>query len=149
MRINQRWTALIAGAALLSTAVACGGDDGAAAENNTAAGAATAEATATTAATAAEPSREIEVLMQDNFFEPTEIQLAVGEAVTIVAKNEGVAMHNMHVLSAETEGKDYTSDPLVNPGESSEFVVQFSTPGTYQFQCDLHLPGMVGEITVE
>ncbi len=149
MRINKGWTALIAGAALLSTVVACGDDDGAAAENNTAASTATAEATTTTTAAAAEPSREIEVLMQDNFFEPTEIRLAVGEAVTIEAKNMGVAIHNMHVVSAETEGKDYTSDPIVNPGESSEFVVQFSAPGTYKFQCDFHLPGMVGEITVE
>lgn len=145
MQINKRWTALVAGAALLSATVACGGDDGETPANGSAA---TVEATATTAA-AAEPSREIEVLMHDNFFEPTDIRLAVGEAVTIEVKNMGVAIHNMHVLSSETEGKDYTSAPLVNPGDSSEFVVQFSTPGTYKFQCDFHLPGMAGEITVE
>lgn len=149
MRINKRWTALIAGAALLSATVACGGDDGGSSADATPTGTATAAATTGAATTPGEASREIEVLMQDNFFEPTEIRLAVGEAVTIDAKNVGVAIHNMHVLSSETEGKDYTSAPLVNPGDSSEFVVQFSKPGTYKFQCDFHLPGMVGEITVE
>jgi plastocyanin len=149
MRINKRWTALIASAALLSATVACGGDNGGSSTDATSAGTATAEATTSTETTPGEASREIEVLMQDNFFEPAVIELAVGEAVTIEAKNMGVAVHNMHVLSSETEGKDYTSAPLVNPGDSSEFVVQFSQPGTYKFQCDFHLPGMVGEITVQ
>ena len=149
MRINKRWTALIAGAALLSATVACSDDGGGSSSDATPAGTATAEATTGAATTPSEASREIEVVMLDNFFEPTEIRLAVGEAVTIEAKNAGVAIHNMHVLSSATEQKDYSSAPLVNPGESSEFVVQFSQPGTYKFQCDFHLPGMVGEIIVE
>ena len=153
MQINKRWTVLIASAALLSATVACSGDDGGSSSDATPAGTATAEATTSTtpgaATTPGEASQEIEVVMQDNFFEPTEIRLAVGEAVKIEAKNAGVAIHNMHVLSSETEGKDYASAPLVNPGDSSEFVVQFSQPGTYKFQCDFHLPGMVGEIIVE
>ena len=64
-------------------------------------------------------------------------------------ENKGAAIHNMHVLSSETEGKDFTSAPMVNPGDSSSFDVQFSSPGTFKFQCDFHLPGMVGEIIVE
>ncbi len=147
MRIQHRWLLLLPATAVAALAVACGGDSGGSSSDSTA----TATATATQAAGGdiSDPSREIEVLMKDNFFEPTEIRLAVGEAVSIEAKNEGVAIHNMHVLSADTEGKDFTSAPIVNPGESSEFTVQFSQPGTYKFQCDFHLPGMVGEIIVE
>ena len=154
MRIHPRRLLLLSASAVAVLAVACGGGD----DGNTTSSSSEASSSGGNAAPAAaaqgggevgEATREIEVLMKDNFFEPTEIRLAVGEAVTIAAKNDGVAIHNMHVLSAATEGKDFTSAPLVNPGETSEFTVQFSQPGTYKFQCDFHLPGMVGEIIVE
>lgn len=145
-RSGSRWIALLAGTLLAAATVACGGGDGSTEDASATAGAAATQAP--DAGTSAE-AREIEVLMKDNFFEPTEIRLKVGEAVTIEAKNEGVAIHNMHILSSATEGTDFRSDPLVNPGEESAFDVQFSTAGTYAFQCDLHLPGMVGEIIVE
>ena len=143
---THRSPLLLFAAALAALAVACGGGG----DNGDSNGTPTATPTATQGGgQVSDPEREIEVLMKDNFFEPTEIHLAVGEAVTIVAKNDGVAIHNMHVLSAGTEGKDYASAPIVNPGETSEFAVQFSQAGTFKFQCDFHLPGMVGEIIVE
>lgn len=144
MRVmSRKWLALLPVAVLAAASVACGG-------GNDGAGAATAEPTATQgASTPGAPSREIEVLMHDNYFEPVEIRLQVGETVTLNAVNEGVAIHNLHVLSSATEGKDYSSAPLVNPGDSSAFDVMFSTAGTFTFQCDFHLPGMVGEIIVE
>jgi plastocyanin len=55
----------------------------------------------------------------------------------------------MHVLSKDGEGKDFASDALVSPGQSSTFEVTFTKTGTYDFQCDYHLPDMVGTITVE
>lgn len=134
---------MLAVAVLAAAIVACGG--GEADEDG-----ADATSVATDAPAAADGERrEIEVILRDNFFEPAEIRLKVGEAATIEAKNEGVAIHNMHVLSAATEGEDFRSEPLINPGQESKFDVQFSTAGTYQFQCDLHLPGMVGQIIVE
>lgn len=132
---------------LLAGAVACGGDSGSAATPQATSG--TTAATSTGPTEIGEPTREVIVSMLDNYFEPEEIRVAVGEAVNIVAKNDGVAIHNMHVLSSATEGQDFRSAPLVNPGDSSEFVVQFSQAGTYKFQCDLHLPDMVGEFIVE
>ncbi len=145
--LGKRWIGLIPVALLAAAVVACGG-------STTNEGGGGGAATATTAPTNApstgggEP-REIEVLMVDNAFEPTEIRLKVGETARITAKNGGVAIHNMHVLSAATEGKDFASVPIVNPGEESTFEVQFSTAGTFKFQCDFHLPGMVGEIIVD
>ena len=140
--INKKWVALLPVALLAAASVACGGGD--------TGSAATATSAATQAATTpGTPEREIEVLMKDNFFEPTEIRLKVGETVTINAVNDGVAMHNLHILSAASEGKDFSSAPMVNPGDSSAFDVMFSTAGTFTFQCDFHLPGMVGEIIVE
>jgi len=146
MRVfNKRRVVVLPAIMLAAISAACGGD----AESASPATAAPSGTTPSAVATLGTPEREIEVLMKDNVFEPTEIRLKVGEAVTINAKNVGAAMHNMRVLSNETEGKDFASAPMVNPGDDSQFVVQFSTAGTFKFQCDFHLPGMVGEIIVE
>lgn len=91
----------------------------------------------------------ITVLMKDNFFEPKELTVPVGKAVKITAKNEGIAIHNMQVLSKEAEGKNFESSTIVNPGAASTFEVKFTKPGTYKFQCIYHLPDMVGTITVK
>lgn len=93
--------------------------------------------------------REIVVVMKDNLFEPKDLELKVGEKVTIVVKNEGIAVHNMHVLSKAAEGKDFASKALVNPGSDDDFQVQFKNAGTYNFQCDYHLPAMAGKIVVQ
>lgn len=89
-------------------------------------------------------AEEIIVSMKDNFFEPKEITLEAGKTYKIVARNDGVAIHNMVILET-----DFASDMMVNKGESSEFEVKFDSPGTYDFQCDYHVPDMVGVITVK
>lgn len=90
----------------------------------------------------------IEVVMKDNFFEPKELTVPVNTTVKFVAKNQGTAVHNMHILSAAKEGKDFKSDLLVNPGQTSKFEAKFTKTGKYDFQCDYHLPDMAGVITV-
>jgi plastocyanin len=91
----------------------------------------------------------ITILLKDNLFEPKDITVPVNTEVEITVENEGIAVHNMHVLSKDKEGKDFSSDALVNPGGSSTFTVKFANTGTYDFQCDYHLPDMAGTITVE
>jgi plastocyanin len=93
--------------------------------------------------------QEITVLMLDNYFDPDDITVAVGQDITFIAVNDGEAVHNMIVRSADVEGQDFASDFLVNPGEESTFSANFSAPGEYEFYCSFHLPGMVGTITVE
>ena len=90
----------------------------------------------------------ITIKLKDNFFEPKDITVPVNTTVAITVENKGVAIHNLHVLSKDVEGKDYTSDAIVNPGASSTFEVKFSQTGVFDFQCDYHLPEMVGTITV-
>ena len=139
---------LVAGFAL----AACGGDDD---DSGTTETATIPVATATAGGSASpddnddEEGEEIEVVMTDNVFTPSAITVKAGQPVTFVAKNEGAAIHNMHVLSAKTEGKDFTSDALVNPGKESKFTVTFTQKGTLDFQCDYHLPAMVGAIEVQ
>lgn len=100
--------------------------------------------------TATQPvSNEIVVDLKDNFFEPKDFTIPANTTVTIVAKNVGSAIHNMHVLSAASEGKDFASDTVVAAGTESRFEVTFTKTGTIQFQCDFHVPDMVGTITVQ
>ena len=91
----------------------------------------------------------ITVSMGDNFFEPKDITIPVNTSVEITAVNDGKAIHNMRVLSKEQEGEDFASDAIVNPTASSTFTVKFTSTGVFDFQCDYHLPDMVGTITVE
>jgi len=96
-----------------------------------------------------ESEEEILVVMRDNLFEPKNIEIPVDKKVTISVKNEGLAVHNMRILSKEGEGKDFSSAALINPGSDDEFDVQFKKTGTYNFQCDYHTPQMAGTITVK
>ena len=65
------------------------------------------------------------------------------------AVQHGQAIHDLHIMSQTAEGKDFMSNATVQPGESSTFTATFSKAGTLKFQCDYHLPDMVGTITVK
>lgn len=144
---------LVAGAAVLAVGlVSCGGggDDDTGDDGPPANSVAT-NTTSASGSTATKPpadddddAEEIEVSMKDNFFEPKNITVGVGETVTIVAKNDGLAVHNMVVL-----GTQFKSDQLVMAGDESSFDVKFEKAGEYKFQCDYHVPDMVGTITVK
>lgn len=87
---------------------------------------------------------EFVISMQDNFFEPAEFSIKAGQTVTFIAKNEGTAIHNMVVNDTSMK-----SDAIVQPGTESRFEVRFDNKGEFDFQCDYHLPDMVGKITVK
>ncbi len=87
---------------------------------------------------------EFVVSLQDNVFVPAEFSIKAGQTVTIIAKNEGTAIHNMVV-----NGTDMKSDAIVQPGAESRFEIRFDNKGDFDFQCDYHLPDMVGTITVK
>lgn len=139
---------VMAGSAL-ALAAACGGDDGGAKPSPTIPFKTDGDATKAPDGNGGGGGGEtIEILLKDNFFEPKDFNVPVGVEVTIDTKNVGQAIHNMHVLSQAKEGKDFTSDAMVNPGKESKFKVKFSKTGVYDYQCDYHVPDMVGKITV-
>ena len=122
------------------------------------------EATEGTPTAAASPTAEpspgapgagIAVSMKDNLFEPAELTVNAGEAVTINLTNDGVGVHNMRIAGADgnyNTDDDAVSDPaLVNAGGTA--VVNWTAPaqaGEVKFQCDFHVAlGMVGTITVQ
>jgi plastocyanin len=87
---------------------------------------------------------EFVVSLQDNMFVPAEFSIKEGQTVTIIAKNEGTAIHNMVVV-----GTNMKSDAIVQPGAESRFEIRFDNEGEFDIQCDYHLPDMVGTITVK
>lgn len=91
----------------------------------------------------------LKVSMKDNIFDPKTLTVPVGKSVEIEIKNDGAAIHNLHILSQAKEGKDFSSAATVAPGASNKFTIKFTKTGTYNFQCDYHVPDMVGIITVQ
>lgn len=92
---------------------------------------------------------EVVFHLTENAFNPSTLTVEAGKPITFVAKNDGAAVHNMKLLTQKTEGKDYSSDATIAPGKESKFTVTFTKKGTVKFQCDYHLPDMVGTITVK
>ena len=138
LRHSLRPLTLLGIVAVTALAVACGG------------GEATSKSGASTSGKpSGGKSETVAVALKDNVFEPKEITVERGEAVTFNVKNEGQAIHDMHILSSSTEGKDFISNATIQPGESSSFTATFAKAGTLKFQCDYHLPDMAGTITVK
>ncbi len=127
-RGERAWVALVLAAGLLATVLsACGGEG-----------------------TVGEPvNGELVVVMKDSYFQPKRLLVPVGETITVRAVNEGVLPHNLIVASREGEGKNFRSDLRVDGGQESVFEMTFTKPGTYQFECGLHLPQMIGKLTVQ
>ena len=94
-------------------------------------------------------AESIKVSMKDNLFDPKTLTVPAGKSVEIVVKNDGQAVHNLHILSEAKEGKDFSSAATVAPGAENKFTIKLNKKGTYNFQCDYHLPDMVGTITVQ
>jgi plastocyanin len=135
----------VAGLLLVPLAAACGGDD----EEGGSTVKPGATATKADGGNGGSEAREIEVVMTDNVFTPKEIKVPVNTTIKFTANNKGTAIHNMHIMSKAAEGKDFSSDALVNPGTSSTFEAKFTKKGVVDFQCDYHVPEMVGKIVVE
>jgi len=101
------------------------------------------------------PGGGLAVTMKDNLFEPKDLTVKAGEAVTIDLKNEGVAVHNMRIAGADGKyntDDDAASDPNIIQAGGTGTVTWTAPaqPGEMKFQCDFHVAvGMVGTITVQ
>jgi plastocyanin len=102
----------------------------------------------------------INVVMGDNFFDPREITVTAGSAVTFALVNQGAAIHNMHIADAEgnyasglcdaSAGDACSAPNAVRSGQTATLEWQVpDSPGQYPFRCDFHPIDMVGVITVQ
>lgn len=89
------------------------------------------------------------IIATDNKFDKTSLTIKAGTPATVTMENKGAAIHNWHVLNVKSkDGKDITTG-LLPGGQSDTITFEIDTPGTYNFQCDVHPVEMKGTLTVQ
>lgn len=92
----------------------------------------------------------------DNKFSTTSYTIDHGQQVTMTVDNKGQALHNWDVLDPSapttslkgTDGAPIKTD-FPPAGTSKTVTFQIDTPGTYNFQCDVHPTEMKGTLIVK
>jgi plastocyanin len=83
------------------------------------------------------------ISVQDNLFQPSQVQVTAGETVTW---SQDGAMQ--HTITADDGSFD---SAIINPGDTFSFT--FDAPGTYQYYCQIHGgpggEGMSGVVVVD
>jgi plastocyanin len=85
-----------------------------------------------------------EVSMMNIQFDPSDVTIKAGETVTWT-NDEGVA-HDVDKTSGP--GAQFSSGPEGGMMEGDTFEHTFDKPGTYEYVCRVHAPGMAGTIEV-
>jgi plastocyanin len=85
-----------------------------------------------------------EVGMKNIQFDPSDVTIKAGQTVTWT-NEEGVA-HDVDKTSGP--GPQFSSGPEGGMMEGDSFAQTFDKPGTYEYVCRVHAPGMAGTIEV-
>ena len=85
-----------------------------------------------------------EVGMKNIQFDPSDVTIKAGQTVTWT-NEEGVA-HDVDKTSGP--GPQFSSGPEGGMMEGDTFAQTFDQPGTYEYVCRVHAPGMAGTIEV-
>ena len=90
-----------------------------------------------------ETVKDIEVELNDDYFNPKVITISNGRATTVKLKNKG---KKKHTFTVEKLGIDVE----VQPGKEKSITVNLKNPGTYELICRYHFhEGMVGKVIVK
>ena len=139
----RKWLALILACLALGLVVAaCGGDDD--------------DSGGDDAADTQEPAEEsggaeaggggaAAVSMQNIQFDPKDIEVAAGDTITFT--NDESVPHDVEKTGGP--GAAFSSGPEGGMGEGDTFDLTLDAPGTYEYVCRVHAPGMAGTITVK
>ncbi|MBT2728895.1 cupredoxin domain-containing protein [Bacillus sp. ISL-75] len=85
-----------------------------------------------------ETVKSIEVVLNDDYFNPKGITIPNGTTTTLILKNKG---KKEHTFTVEKLG----IDAEVQPGKEKNITVKPKQPGTYELICRYHFQeGMVG-----
>ncbi len=85
-----------------------------------------------------------EVGMRNIQFDPSDTTIKVGETVTWT--NEEGVPHDVDKTGGP--GPQFSSGPEGGMMEGDTFAQTFDRPGTYEYVCRVHAPGMAGTIEV-
>ena len=90
-----------------------------------------------------ETEKAIEVVLNDNFFNPKDITIPNGRTTTLILKNKGKKEHTFTVEMLKIDAE-------VQPGSQKSITVNPEKPGTYNLICRYHFQeGMVGKVIVK
>ncbi len=82
--------------------------------------------------------------MKNIQFEPSDVSVAAGDTITFT-NDEGVP-HDVEKSSGP--GPSFSSGPQGGMMEGDTFELTLDEPGTYEYICRVHAPGMAGTIEV-
>jgi plastocyanin len=86
-----------------------------------------------------------QVSLQNIQFDPKDITVKAGETITFTNKES--VPHDVHKQSGP--GGDFSSGADGGMQEGDTFELKLDKPGTYEYVCHVHAPGMAGTITVK
>jgi len=90
-----------------------------------------------------ETLKDIEVELNDDYFNPKVITISNGRTTTLILKNKG---KKEHTFTVEKLGIDVE----IQPGKERTITVNPKMPGTYELICRYHFnEGMVGKVMVK
>jgi len=78
-------------------------------------------------------------------FNPKDITVKAGQTITFT--NDESVPHDVHKQSGP--GGDFASGPDGGLQQGDTFKLKLDKPGTYEYVCHVHAPGMAGSITVK
>jgi len=140
--MTKLFALILACLALGLVAAGCGGDDD---DDGGGGGASQTEQPADTGGGGGGGGGGAQVSMQNIQFSPKDLSVKTGETITFT--NDEAVPHDVHKTSGP--GKDFASGPTGGMQEGDTFELTLDQPGTYEYVCDVHAPGMAGAITVK
>ena len=85
------------------------------------------------------------VSLENIQFNPKDLTVKSGQTVTFTNKES--VPHDVHKTSGP--GDDFSSGDPGGMQQGDTFEVTLDKPGTYEYVCEVHKPGMAGTITVK
>jgi plastocyanin len=143
----KKWLALILACVALGVVIAgCGGDDDDSGGGDNGGGSSQqGEGGGTTAEEGGGGGGGTTVTMKNIQFQPNQITVKAGDTITF--RNDEAVPHD--VKKDKGPGPDFESGPQGGMNEGDTFKLTLKKPGTYDYICRVHAPGMSGTITVK
>jgi plastocyanin len=141
----RKWLALLVACLAVGVVVAgCGGDDeGGNGGGGDGGGAAAPKEEEQPAGRAGPERKTTAVAMRDIQFDPAELTISAGD--TVRWTNEESVSHD---VDGSGPGGEFSSGPEGGMGQGDTYRFTFREPGTYEYVCRVHAPGMAGTVTV-
>jgi plastocyanin len=144
----KKWLALILACVALGVVIAgCGGDDDDSGGDDGGGGSSSqqGEGGGATAEEGGGGGGGTTVTMKNIQFQPNQITVKAGDTITF--RNDEAVPHD--VKKDKGPGPDFESGPQGGMNEGDTFKLTLKKPGTYDYICRVHAPGMSGTITVK